>query len=308
VSCVPSLPARGEVVEVGERLADGDLRDARDGDDLAGPDLVGGDAIELLGDEQLGDLGLLGGAVGAAPGDGLALLDVAVHDAAQRDTPQVGRRVEVGDQRLERRVGVVGRGGDALEQQVEQRLEGGAVGQAGTVRRSVHRRLALAGHAVDDREVELLEGRVEVEEQLLHLVDDLRDAGVGTVDLVDHEHDGQVGLEGLAEHEARLGQRPLGGVDEEQHAVDHRQAPLHLATEVGVARRVDDVDLHVAVGHRGVLGEDRDALLPLQVHGVHDALVDVLVGPEGPGLPEHLVDEGGLAMVDVGHDGHVAEI
>jgi hypothetical protein len=75
-----------------------------------------------------------------------------------------------------------------------------------------------------------------------------------------------------------------------------------------VARRVDDVELDVAVAHRRVLGEDRDALLALEVHRVHHALVDVLVGPERAGLPEHRVDERGLAMVDVGDDGDVADV
>ena len=83
---------------------------------------------------------------------------------------------------------------------------------------------------------------------------------------------------------------------------------LHLAAEVGVARGVDDVDLHVAVGDRRVLGEDRDALLALEVHRVHDAVGHVLVGAEGAGLPEHLVDERGLAVIDVGDDRHVAEV
>ena len=104
------------------------------------------------------------------------------------------------------------------------------------------------------------------------------------------------------------GSGPSLGVDEQQHAVDHREAPLDLAAEVGVAGRVDDVDLHAAVPDRGVLGEDRDALLALEVVRVHDPLGDVLVGAEGAGLPEHGVDEGGLAVVDVGDDGDVAEI
>ena len=121
------------------------------------------------------------------------------------------------------------------------------LGQAGAVVGPLHRRLALAGDAVDDREVELVDVGVEVEEQVLDLVDDLGDAGVGTVDLVDHEDHRQLGLERLAQHEAGLGERALGGVDEQQHAVDHRQRPLDLAAEVGVARGVDDVDLHVAV-------------------------------------------------------------
>ena len=75
-----------------------------------------------------------------------------------------------------------------------------------------------------------------------------------------------------------------------------------------MAGGVDDVDLHAAVAHRGVLGEDRDALLALEVVRVHDPLVDVLVGAEDAGLPEHGVDQRGLAVVDVGDDGDVAQI
>ena len=36
--------------------------------------------------------------------------------------------------------------------------------------------------------------------------------------------------------------------------------------------------------------------------------VHVLVLAEGAGLPQHGVDERGLAVVDVGHDGHVADV
>src|SRR5256885_4773400 len=58
----------------------------------------------------------------------------------------------------------------------------------------------------------------------------------------------------------------------------------------------------------GVLGQDGDALLPLQVHRVHDPFGHVLVGPEGTRLPQHGVDQGRLAVVDVSHDGHVAKV
>ena len=63
-----------------------------------------------------------------------------------------------------------------------------------------------------------------------------------------------------------------------------------------------------AVSDGGVLGQDGDALLALQVTGVEHPLVDGLVGPEGAGLPEHGVDQRGLAVVDVGDDGHVADV
>src|SRR5262249_19440588 len=102
-------------------------------------------------------------------------------------------------------------------------------------------------------------------------------------------------------------QRTLAGVDEQQHTVDHGETPLDLAPEVGVPRGVDDVDLHVAVADGRVLGQDRDALLALEVHGVHDPVGDLLVGAERAGLAEHGVDQRGLAVVDVGDDGDVAQ-
>ena len=88
----------------------------------------------------------------------------------------------------------------------------------------------------DDRKLDLALVGVEVEEELVDLVHDLLDPRVGPVDLVDDEDHGQPGLERLAQHEAGLRQRPLARVDEQQHAVDHRQAALDLAAEVRVAR------------------------------------------------------------------------
>ena len=167
---------------------------------------------------------------------------------------------------------------------------------------------ARPGVGVEDGEADLVLVGVEVQEQLLDLVHHLGDAGVGPVDLVHHQHDRQPGLERLAQHEAGLGQRALRRVDQQQHAVDHGQPPLDLAAEVGVARGVDDVELHAAPAHGRVLGQDGDALLPLEVARVHDPVGQLLVGAEGAGLAQQGVDQGRLAVVDVGHDGHVPDV
>jgi len=128
------------------------------------------------------------------------------------------------------------------------------------------------------------------------------------VDLVDDENHRQPRLERLAQHEPRLGQRPFARVDEQQHAVDHRQGALDLAAEIGVARRVDDVDLDSAPAHGRVFREDRDPLLALEVHRVEDALCDLLIRAKGAGLPQHGVHERCLPVIDVRDDRNVPNV
>ena len=54
-------------------------------------------------------------------------------------------------------------------------------------------------------------------------------------------------LQRAAQHEARLRHGAFGGVHEQDNAVDHFEHALDLAAEVGVARRIDDVDLDTLV-------------------------------------------------------------
>ena len=164
------------------------------------------------------------------------------------------------------------------------------------------------GVRVDDRELDLVGVRPEVHEQLVDVVEDLRRPGIAAVDLVDRDDDRQVAGHRLLEHVAGLRQRPLGRVDEQQDRVDHQERALHLAAEVGVAGRVDDVEPDPGVVDGRLLGQDRDALLALEVARVHDPVDDGLVGAERAGLAEHRVHERGLAVVHVRHDGDVAEV
>ncbi len=137
-------------------------------------------------------------------------------------------------------------------------------------------------------------------------------AGVGAVDLVDDEDGCELRFERLREDVAGLRQRAFGGVDEQNDAVDHLEGALDLTAEVGVAGGVDDVDLRLGsagavVLDRGVFCEDGDAALAFEVVGVHDAFGYGLVRAKCAGLAKHGVDEGGLAVVDVGDDGDVAD-
>ena len=145
----------------------------------------------------------------------------------------------------------VRRRGHVRDEQLEQRPQVLALDAL------LERRPAGARVRVDDRELDLLVVGVEVDEQLVDLVDDLLDARVRAVDLVDDEDHRQPRLERLAQDEARLRQRALGGVDEQHDAVDHRQPALDLAAEVGVAGRVDEVELDLLAVARACSGRRR---------------------------------------------------
>ena len=109
-------------------------------------------------------------------------------------------------------------------------------------------------------------------------------------------------LQRLLQHEAGLGHGTLGGVHQQDDAVDHLQDPLHLAAEVGVTRGVHHIDLVVLVVDGGILGQDGDAALPLQIAGVHDPIHGGLILTIDTALLQHLVDQGGFAVVNVGDD------
>ena len=227
--------------------------------------------------------------------------------------------------RLQRCLVVVDGCGHRLHDRLEERLEVRAVGQP-AIGGALQRGPAGLRRGIDDGELQrvvvvtLVVGTLEqVHEQLVDLVDDLGDPSVRPVHLVDAQDDREVSGQRLAQDEPGLRQGALGRIDEQDDTVDHRQAPLDLTAEIGVARGVDDVDRHAlrvprcngrrpVVVDRRVLGEDRDALLAFEVTGVHRSLFDMLVGAEGAPLPEHFVDERGLTVVDVGDDGDVSDV
>ena len=167
---------------------------------------------------------------------------------------------------------------------------------------------AFEAGAVQHREIELLVVRAELDEEVEGLVECAGGVCVGPVGLVDDDDRPQPEPERSHEHVARLGHGALVGVDQQQHRVDHAEHTLHLAAEIGVARRVDDVDQVLLPLHRAVLGADGDAALALEVVAVHHTLVDVGALAEHVGGAEDAVDQRRLAVIDVGDDGQVADL
>jgi hypothetical protein len=76
---------------------------------------------------------------------------------------------------------------------------------------------------------------VQRDEQIKHLVQHLVRIGVVAVNFVDDHDRFGAGFQRLAQDEAGLGLRAVGGIDHQQHAVDHVHDALDFAAEVGVA-------------------------------------------------------------------------
>ena len=304
--------AHGRLVDVQRRQGLGGVRrtergrdletiDAGDADDVAGLTLRHFLFLQAEMAQHRQDARVALGAVGIDDSDLHARANGAAGDAAHADHAHVVGVVERADLHLERAVRISWRRRHTIDDQLQQRrhvfrhLVGLGTGDA-VQRRGVH-------HG----EVELGLGGTETVEEIENLIDDPVGPGTRPVDLV-HHHDGvQAGLEGLACHEARLGHRAVHRVDQQQHTVDHREDALHLAAEVGVAGSIDDVDAVAVPVDRGVLREDGDAALTLLIVGVHDALLARVSAGESSALLEEPVDQRGLAVVDVGDNGDVAQ-
>ena len=289
-----------------------------DGDDVARAGLLGRHPVERLGHQQLGDLDPLDGAVGAAPGDRLALADRALVHPAQRQPAEVGRGVEVGDVRLQRcALGRTTAPGPSRGSCVNSGSRSCASGHA-------RRRPGARGRpdrpwpAVDDRELDLRPRRRRGRGTAR--TSRRRPRRCGRPDrstLLMTRTTGSRFCSALRSTNRVCGSGPsLASTSSRTPSTISRPRSTSPPKSAWPGVSMMLMVTLAAVGHgvpdRGVLREDRDALLALEVHRVHDPVVDRalvgLVGREGPGLPEHRVDERGLAVVDVGDDRDVAQV
>jgi hypothetical protein len=75
-----------------------------------------------------------------------------------------------------------------------------------------------------------------------------------------------------------------------------------------MAGGVHNIDVGALPGHGTVLGQNRDAPLFFNSVVVHHGIDNLFVLCKGAGLTQQLVNHGGLAMVNVGDDGDVADL
>ena len=232
----------------------------------------------------------------------LPLADRAGVDSPHGDSPHVVGPVERGHEHLKRRVGFHFRTGNRVEHHLDQRPHRIAANLR------VVRGIALLAAGEDVRQLaEHLVG-AQIHKQVECLVEHLVRSSVATVDLVDHDDRLEAELHCLGKHEPRLRQGAFGGIDQHERPVGHPQHSLHLAAEIGVAGRVDEIDFHTPVVQGDVLCQDRDSTLAFEIVGIEDAVAHQLGRPKLAALTQKAIDQRRLAVVDVGDDGNISNI
>ena len=172
-------------------------------------------------------------------------------------------------------------------------------------------REAVHGRCVYDvlhRELNLIVCRTQLHHQLNARFHGGLGIGTLSIHFVDYHHDAQPAGNGMPQHESRLGHRTLRRVDQQQRSIRHLQHALDLTTKICVARRVDDVYLHIVVGNRYVLRKNRNTALALLVVGVQHAFLHLLPLTKRARRAKHLVDQRRLPVVDMGDDGDIANV
>ncbi len=147
-------------------------------------------------------------------------------------------------------------------------------------------------------------------ERILDLLDEACEIDVFRVHLVDDDDPAEADLAGFVKHAARVDLDTRVGVDHDRRGLGGVHGGDGLADEVGIARRVDDVEPLALVVEVEDVRLDRIVVLLFYRIEVADAGAVVYAGrpSDGAGDSEHLVGQGALAGVPVAAKDNVADV
>ena len=223
---------------IADRVGNRRIAEPRDRHDVAGLGAFDRHALEAAEGEQLGQARRLAHLARRAHRfDRHVDAGLAGMDAPGQHAADIGIVFQRRHQHGERIARVAFRRRHMRHDQVEQRIH-----VLLRILLEIAYRPALLGGGENHRKIELRIGRADRREQVEDLVVHLMRACIGPVDLVDHHDRPEPVRQRLHGHELGLRHRAFGGIDQQQHAIDHGQDALDLAAEIGMAGRIDDVE------------------------------------------------------------------
>ena len=139
-------------------------------------------------------------------------------------------------------------------------------------RMKVFARLVQFAHAptvtaggVKYRKIELFVFGVERDEQIKHFIDHRIRASIGTVDLVDHHDRAQALFQRLAQHKFGLRHRAFCRIGQQNDSIGHAQYAFDLTAEIGMSRRIDNIDARIFPHNGSWLGKNCNAAFFFQI-------------------------------------------
>ena len=274
------------LVRVGEGHAHGHVFHAGDRHNGPAAGLVHRRFLVAIKGKDLVDAGGPDAAIPPHHNHGSAQVKTAAAHLAGPQAAQIRRIVDGGDLKLQGALRIARRRRHVPHDHF---ADGVHVCALGRVAEAVER-IAALGRGIDHREVQNFVRCAQSDQQIEHLIHRPVGPGRRLVDLVHHQKNREPGSQRLFHHKKGLGHGALLGVDQEYRAVGHAQHPLHLTAEIGVAGRIDDVDLIPAVTVGAVFGGNGDTALAFQFHGIHQAFRHLLVVAKHAALAEELVN------------------
>ena len=107
---------------------------------------------------------------------------------------------------------------------------------------------------IDERTVKLFVGSVQIDQKLQHLVDDFIRACFRPVNFINADDNGQFQFQRFFQNKFCLRHRAFKSVDNEDNAVYHLEDTFNFTAEVGMSRRIDNINFCVLIKYGGVFG------------------------------------------------------
>ena len=269
---------RFDILRVADGVGDVQLAQTGDRDDVASFSYVALNSLQTQVSQHFTDFTVTGFAFAIDDSDLLVRLHFTALDAADADNTNVVVVVQLGDLHLQRTVKINVRRRHAIDNRLVQR--GHVVSHVFVIQT----RDTVQRGRVNDREVQLFVGRIEVNEQVEHLIDNPVRTRARAVNFVDDHDRLQTVGKSFFGHEARLRHRAIKGIYHQQHRVNHGHNTLNFTSEVGVPWGINDVDTVIIPFDCGVFREDGNPTLFLQIVGVHHTFLCFSTCVERTGL------------------------
>src|SRR3990167_8452626 len=131
--------------------------------------------------------------------------------------------------------------------------------------------------------------------------------GMFSIHFIDDDDGPKTLSKGFFQDKLRLSLGPFIRINDEENSIHHPHNSLHLASEIGVAWGIHDINEEqflkwIGPSHRGALSFDRDPFLAFEIHRIHHAIDESLIGTKNSSLPKELIDERRLPVVNVSDD------